>query len=604
MIRLDAHHDGSELYVDRVAPQLGETVTLRLRVPAHLSAERVWVRTAPDGEPHWDPATVERRGDHETWWRAEVRMVNPSMRYRFLLDGGAAGYAWVNAGGTVHRDVTDGADFWLTSAAPPPAWLDDAVVYQIFPDRFANSGAPRHWPDWAVPSQWDDPIHDEWRVSTRQLFGGDLAGVEAHLDHIRSLGANTIYLTPFFPAESAHRYNAQAFDRVDPLLGGDAALVSLSAAAHRAGLRLVGDLTTNHTGDTHDWFRTAQHDRTSPEAGFYFFEGDGPDDYVGWFGVKTLPKLDHRASALAERMLVGPDSITGRWLRPPYDLDAWRIDVANMTGRHADVDTNHAVATAMRATMAEVRPDAWLVAEHCYDASADLRGDGWHGTMNYAGFTRPVWSWLGDHAHRLQVMGYPASRPVIGGAAAAATMSEFVAAMPWRSTRASLTLLGSHDTARWRSAAGDRARQIAGAGLLLAYPGVPMIYYGDEVGLQGESSDAGRVPMPWDEGRWDHEVLGAYRRLVAARHESPALQRGGLRWLYTDDNVVVFARETADDTAVVQVSRGAHPTVEIDLPAAGIEHGLDAVIGDETAGRRLTVRAEDACVNIWRSSHG
>ena len=608
MIQLTAHHDGSERYVSHPAPQLGEKVTLWLRVPRHQSADQVWVRTAPDGEPHWDEAVVDRTTAAETWWRAEVTMTNPVMRYRFLLNGGAAGYCWTNAAGTFHRDVTDADDFWLTSVAPPPGWLDDAVVYQIFPDRFASSGAERHWPDWAVPAGWGDSIDPDWRKSTRQMFGGDLAGVTAHLDHIVGLGANVLYLTPFFPAESAHRYNAMAFDRVDPLLGGDQALIDLVRGAHRAGLRVVGDLTTNHTGDTHDWFHAARTDRSSTEASFYFFDGDGPDDYVGWFGVKTLPKLDHRAPALTERMLAGPDSITGMWLRPPYDLDGWRIDVANMTGRHADVDTNHAVATTMRATMAAVRPDSWLVAEHCYDASADLLGDGWHGTMNYAGFTRPVWSWLGDHDHRLQVMGYPASRPSLGGDAIRETMTDFVAAMPWRSTRASLTLLGSHDTARWRSAAGSRARQIAGFGMLAAYPGVPMVYYGDEVGLQGDTSDLGRVPMPWTDDSWDAATLDAYRSLIGVRRNSTALQRGGLRWLYTDDDVVVFARESLDDTVVVQVSRGPHHSVELDLTAAGITGELAVMFGHLTeaqhGSRRVPISADEACVNIWRSTNG
>ena len=385
------HHDGSERYVADPAPKLGSTVAVFLRVPRARQASRVFVRTSPDAEPKFTPARVDREDAHETWWRADLPMANPLLRYRFLLEGGAAPYRWVNALGTFERDVTDTADFWLTSSPPPPAWLGDTVVYQVFPDRFASSGAERSWPSWAAPSRWDEPVSDDWRVSTRQLYGGDLDGLTGRLDHLTDLGVNAIYLTPFFPAESAHRYNASTFDRVDPLLGGDEALARLTRAAHDCGIRVIGDLTTNHTGNTHEWFLRAQQDRTSPEAGFYYFGSDEPDDYVGWFGVKTLPKLDHRSPELARRLLTGPDSVTGRWLRPPFELDAWRIDVANMTGRLADVDANLGVAREMRSTLATVRPDAWLVAEHCYDASADLRGDGWHGTMNYSGFTRPVW---------------------------------------------------------------------------------------------------------------------------------------------------------------------------------------------------------------------
>lgn len=608
MSLLAPHHDGSERYVADPAPALGASVTVFLRVPHASRAERVHVRTSPDAEPHFTAAVVDRSDPRETWWRAEITMANPVMRYRFLLEGGVQPYRWVNAHGTIARDVTDAGDFWLTAFAAPPAWLDDAVVYQIFPDRFARSATPRHWPSWATTSGWNDEIAPDWAVSTKQMFGGDLIGVRERLDHITGLGANTIYLTPFFPAQSAHRYNASSFDHVDPLLGGDKAMIDLVQAAHRAGVRIIGDLTTNHTGNTHEWFRTAQRDRTSPEASFYFFEGEGSDDYVGWYGLKSMPKLDHRAPELTERMLAGPDSITGKWLRPPFDLDGWRIDVANMTGRIADVDSNHAVARAMRATMAEVRPDGWLVAEHCYDASSDLRGDGWHGTMNYSGFSRPVWCWLRGQASEVGMLGYPSPPPIIDGDAMAATLDDFVAAMAWRSTAASMTLLGSHDTARWRSVAGDADRQLAGAGMLMTYPGVPTVFYGDEVGLTGENSDLGRAPMPWDPEHWDLRVLHGYRGLIAARHASPALQRGGLRWVHTGEHTVVFVRESVDETVLVQVSRAEHQPVTIDaatlgLGTLGLSTLADSLFGDHeltASDGGVTLPSHGPATHIWR----
>jgi alpha-glucosidase len=598
----EPHHDGSARYVSESAPALGSTVTVRVRVPNASSAERVYVRTTPDAEPRYVRATVDSADDRETWWIADVGMENPVVRYRFLLEGGASPSRWLNAAGTFHHDVTDAADFWLTTAAAPPMWLEGAVAYQIFPDRFSRSGASHHWPEWAVHSEWTEPIAEEWRVSTRQLFGGDLCGITSRLQHLVDLGVDAIYLTPFFPGHSAHRYDASTFDHVDPLLGGDDALIELTAAAHAVGIRVVGDLTTNHTGNTHEWFRTAQRDRSSTEAEFYFFDGPGADDYVGWYGLKSMPKLDHRAESLASRMLAGADSVTGKWLLPPFDLDGWRIDVANMTGRHGVIDTNHSVASTLRATIAEVRPDAWLVAEHCYDASADLSGDGWHGTMNYSGFTRPVWSWLRAADHEIGLMGHPSAPPLLDGAAMVATMQAYVAAMPWRSTTASMTLLGSHDTARWRTVAGDGARQLAGVGLLVTYPGVPTVYYGDEIGLQGENSDVGRTPMPWDDTTWDREVLAGYRELIALRRTCAALQRGGLRWVHVGVDTVAYLRESADDTVLVQVSRAAHTPVALSAGALGLgtahtlygRHQLTVVDGN------VTLADEGPAVHIWR----
>jgi hypothetical protein len=118
------------------------------------------------------------------------------------------------------------------------------------------------------------------------------------------------------------------------------------------GMRVIGDLTLNHCGAGHDWFLKGREDVNSPERDFFYFDGSFPHGYVSWFGVKSLPKLDHRSHELRRRFLDGPESITGRWLRAPDGFDGWRIDVANMAGRHHDLDLTGELARAMRATMA------------------------------------------------------------------------------------------------------------------------------------------------------------------------------------------------------------------------------------------------------------
>ncbi len=170
--------------------------------------------------------------------------------------------------------------------------MPGTVWYQIFPDRFASSG--RHsgdLPPWADRAAWDDPVATGPKAMT-QLYGGDLDGIIEHLDHLVDLGVGGIYLNPVFPARSNHRYDATTFDAVDPILGGDDALVRLREACDRRGLRLMTDLTLNHTGDDHRWFRAAQADPDSIEAGFYHFT-DHPDEYESWLGITSLPKLDH-----------------------------------------------------------------------------------------------------------------------------------------------------------------------------------------------------------------------------------------------------------------------------------------------------------------------
>jgi alpha-glucosidase len=596
------HHDGSALYCPEQAPPPGATVPLFLRVPRGAGVGRVHVRTAPDAEPRYTEAVVDREDGTDTWWRADVRIVNPETHYRFLLDGGPYDYRWCTAEGVVDHDGPDRTDFVLASHALPPAWLADTVVYQVFPDRFASSGAPKHWPDWAIRSAWDDPISTGWREAVSQVYGGDLAGLEAHLDHIEALGANLVYLTPFFPGRSSHRYDASSFEHVDPLLGGDGALASLVDAAHRRGIRVIGDLTTNHTGAAHEWFQRAQADAASTEAGFYTFR-EHPDDYVAWFDVPSLPKLDHRSDELRQRLIAGDDAIVARWLRPPFDLDGWRIDVANMTGRQGEIDVHHDVARAVRAAMAGVKPDTWVVAEHCYDASGDLAGDGWHGTMNYAGFTRPVITWLGGARPDIRQFGYPVATPVLPGESVVRSMRSMAAAMGWRATTASLTLLDSHDTARFRTVVGRPELHVVGLAFLMTYPGVPMVFAGDEIGLEGDDADRARRTMDWDPARWDAAAYEAHRSLIRLRRSSEALRRGGLRWVHIGADVLVFLRETADERVLVHLARRAHADVRLAVAGLGLGPDTETLFGARpltSIDGAVTLTAGGPVAGIWR----
>ena len=595
------HHDGSPLFVSDAAPQLGDVVTVRVRVPhdAHGApgAAAVAVRAVHDGEPAWAAAEVERTDEDATWWRAPLTAVNPVTRYRFLLTGGAAGgYAWLTGTGLHARDVTDVADFRLVAQPAVPDWVSDAVVYQVFPDRFARSAAAdaRPVPDWAVAADWDDEVAHTGPLTGTQLFGGDLTGVAEHLDHLVDLGATVLYLTPCFPARSNHRYDASSFDHVDPVLGGDEAFTALVAAAHARGLRVMGDLTTNHTGDAHEWFLAAQADAGAPEAGFFFFD-EHPERYASWLGIASLPKLDQSSAALRARLYDGPGSVVARWL--DAGLDAWRIDVANMTGRHGAQDLAHDVARTLVATARAARPDVWVLAEHGHDAGGDLQGDGWHGTMDYAGFTRPVWTWLhqGDDLRR-SFFGQPASTPTLPASAVVATMREVHAAMPWRAQAASSSHLDSHDVPRFRTVVGGggsggisaagRERHLAGLALQMSLPGVPTVFAGDELGLTAVDGEHARTPFPWHRrDDWDEPTLLAYRAWTALRREHVALRRGGLRWVHASEDAMTFLREHPDERVLVHVARAAHAAVALPLRALGVSGEDDVRVLHGSAAR-------------------
>jgi alpha-glucosidase len=593
----EPHHDGSDAYVLERPEELGGEATVRLRLPRDVEAEQVLLRYVRDGEPRGVRAVLDEEGETESWWRATFPVHNPATYYRWLLVGGDS-WTWVNGVGAVHHDVADADDFVLAPGAGGPDWHLGSVVYQVFPDRFARSGREIEAPAWAVPRPWDALPTGRGPHTPVEWFGGDLPGIEAHLDHVEGLGANVIYLTPIFPAGTTHRYDSTTFDRIDPLLGGDEALASLTAAAHARGLRVVGDLTTNHVGKTHEWFRAALADTDAPEREFFFFDESLPAGYESWLGISDLPKLDWRSAELRRRVT----AVLRRFIEPPYALDGWRVDVANMTGRYRELDLHAEVARELRAAVG----DKLFVAEHGHDFRPDLRGDGWQGAMNYSGFLRPLWTWLRaeDPAPELQKQfwGFPVGVPTVDGEGAVAAMRIFRAGVPWQAVLHSWTLLDSHDTARFRTVAGSRERHAVGIGLQMTTPGVPMVFAGDELGLEGEWGEDARRTMPWDRPEsWDRETLDTYRRLIELRRSSEALMRGGLRYAYVNSDAIAYLRESPGERLLVLASRGAHEPVRLPLDRLGARE-LEPVTGSEASveGGIASLPGDGPDFNIWR----
>lgn len=631
-----AHHDGSALYAPDSPLAVGDRVTLRLRAREDSGVDRVWLRTVRDGEPHYSEATRDGARNGEQWFAVDIDLHNPTTSYRFLTQAQAgatsaaatatkaatkSATAWINGSGIWDRDVTDAHDFRLVTGDHAPAWLRDAVVYQVFPDRFAphpagghptgghgpgghpTSELPAALPAWAVPRAWNDTPAAHGPHTGREIFGGTLAGIESRLAHLIDLGVTTLYLTPFFPAGSNHRYDASTFDRVDPLLGGDAALAALTRAAHARGLRVMGDLTTNHTGATHEWFIASQ-DPTSPESRHYLWN-DAHDDYVGWLGHRSLPKLNWQDPALMERMVTHPRSAVRRWLDTPYDLDGWRIDVANMTGRYGAVDVNARVAQAIRESARSTRPDAAIVGEHFHDATDDLRRGSWDATMNYAGFMRPAWQWLSAPESTVPYLDAPITIPHRAGGQAQATMRDVLAGVPWAVAARAWNLLATHDSARLRTVTGGAQRHRAAATLLYAYPGAPFVFAGDEGGLEGSNGEHSRTPMPWeaiDSGGpgWDHATHAHYRALGAVRRHACALRHGGLRWVATQDDALAFLRECAHETLLVAIARDASTMALTGADPAEWEPLLDSEISVRAESGRAKITVPGAASQIWR----
>jgi alpha-glucosidase len=596
------HHDGSEIYISDSAPKIGKKIKLRVRVPNSYEFAKAFIRIYEDGEPRSYELTLEKRGTVESWWKVKVEIVNLKTSYRFVFISESK-YEWLNARGLSDHDVHTNDDFKIVALPEYPQWIRSSVFYQIFPDRFAKSDIKKEIPDWAHPRDWDDAPRGRDTTTGVEFFGGDLKGVEQRLDHLKALGINGIYFTPFFPARSNHRYDASSFDHADPLLGGNEALFSLVKAARKSKIAVMGDLTSNHCGAGHPWLAKAKKDKNSKERGYFYWDRSVKHGYVGWWGHASLPKLNFNSKALRKEMYEGKNSIVRKWLSPKFGMAGWRIDVGNMTGRLGKDDLHDEVMHGIRKAMDETNPKAWLVAENGDFFASDLDGLGWHGAMNYQGFMRPLWNWINQNSEiGGGFQGLPFAMPRITGSQMVESMKSFTASIPWRSLVSSMVLLDSHDTARMRTVVnGDSNRHLSAMALLLTYPGVPSIYAGDEMGLEGAWGEDGRRPMPWDKKEaWDNDFFAAVSSLVAIRKSRHGLAEGGLRWLAVEDDYILFIRESKREKVLVFISRTG-VTTSIDLSPFGfvVERTLFGGVGAQATGKTISISSSEATQGIW-----
>jgi neopullulanase len=438
-----------------------------------------------------------------------------------------------------------------------PAWVRDAIFYQIFPDRFASSERV-HKP--GVLEPWDAP------PTVHGFKGGDLRGIAEHLDYLEDLGISAIYMTPVFSSASNHRYHTYDYFEVDPLLGGDDALRELLDAAHARGMRVVLDGVFNHTGrGFFPFHHVMETGASSPYRGWFHIDharldagrpllaypppGTPPSElgYKAWWNLPALPKLNTDNPEVREFLM----TVAEYWLR--FGIDGWRLDVP------AEID-DEPFWQEFRRRCRAIRPDAYLVGEVWRVAPEWLRGDRFDALMNYPlgeailGFAGGAHLDMGivttHHEYRLWV------RP-LDGAGFADRVIELAHAYDPDVVAVQLNVLGSHDAPRLRTVLGGDARRSLLAMLLQAtLPGAPSIYYGDEVGLAGGHDPDCRRAFPWDEGRWEPGLRDSVRALLLLRRAERGLRDGSLRVAGHSGPAVAFERGEGASHFVVAVNPG------------------------------------------------
>jgi alpha-glucosidase len=580
------HHSGSSRYVFPNLPDFGEEVTIQLRTAATPAIQQVILRTCPDGEQLFIPLKPEKSHPSDTfqWWCTAMKISMPVTTYRFLIISTEGTY-WYNASGLHTFNPTDAQDFRLLAGFQAPEWLKNTVFYQIFPDRFADGDASNNVRDGEYEyfgykarfRQWGEPPTSGSRAAMVEFYGGDLAGIISHLDYLEELGVNALYLNPIFTALTSHRYDVIDYYSVDPHLGGNQALISLRQALDERHMHYILDIVPNHCGIMHPWFQAAIKDINAPTAEYFTFNKH-PDEYATWLGVRSLVKLNYRSTALREVIYRGEDSVFRHWLRPPYSADGWRIDVANMLARQGADQLGIEVGRGVRQAVKAENPQAYLLGENFFDASSQLQGDCWDGVMNYSGFALPLKDWLDPI--RIYV---PGQRQWINTANQLTTQAlvdgwaAFRAAIPWATATQQFNLIGSHDTPRALALLnGNRDLFHLIVTLMFTYPGVPSIFYGDEIGL-GDQGQEPRQCMRWDQFTWDWEMLSFYKKLIHLYRTSPALADGGFQVLLVEDDTLIYQRDTDEEIILVIARRGKYsrPPKPVSVWHGAIQDGIE-----------------------------
>ena len=445
---------------------------------------------------------------------------------------------------------------YLHAADTPhvPMWLKESVCYQIFPDSFAQ-GEGRIEPS-PVQLETADGVKLESRL------GGTLNGIRANVPYLRDLGVNLLYLNPIFVANSYHKYDTVDYFHIDPCLGTDEDFRQLVDTCHENGIRVMLDLVFNQTGSSFFAFRDVlEKQENSAYADWYALRefpvmgGEHPN-YETFAFYDGMPKLRTETPAVEEHLL----AVGRHWLRE-YGVDGYRLDVAN--------EVSHAFWRKFRQEMEAIRPDIALIGEVWHEASAWIARDQFHSVMNFP-LLYAMWGFFGqDSLHAQEFLD---------------TLCQLSLQYKQDNVLGMMNFLDNHDVCRFYSIAGkSAARQKLAVTFLMAYAGMPLVYYGSEKALEGANADDGRRPMLWEDTPASKEMHDWYRRVIHMRRENSVLAHGGFRPAKADTttNTVGFWRETAAERMLCLFHVGEQPAAYC-LPDEGVY--TDTLTGETFAG--------------------
>lgn len=606
------YSDGTAEFVSNPSPKLFEDVKVRIRMYEDAPIRHVFLRSLPNGAEHLQEAYVVKRERGLVYYEAPLHINENHVQYHFYLVCDDVVYFYNQKEITTY--VPDHTyDFKLLVDYKQPVWVKKAVFYQIFPDRFYNGNCKNDVRDGEYSlngyhtiqmKNWNDAPLTYEEGHCLDFYGGDLAGVKEKIPYLKELGVTAIYLNPIFTAPSVHKYDCIDYFHVDPHFGGDEGLAELSKALHENDMKLILDISINHTGTAHKWFNRdglffeknvgAYNNPDSKERGYYFFAED--NKYHGWFGVQDLPTLNYTSEDLRDVIYRAEDSVLKKWLKPPYNIDGWRFDVADVFARNDDVQLGHELWPQIRKSIREENENAYILAEDWGDCASYLQGDMWDSAMNYYGCGRVIRQFLGEPDLFMK------RNPVLSKIPYKMTAEDFenrvmehLAKLPFVFWQNQFNLFDSHDVSRLHNNPKVNRDEYLGAIIFLfTLTGAASIYYGDEAGVEGdlETNEGCRYPMPWNKDFTQDEVYHVYQTMAKMKASHRALSDGGMKFLYAKENIVAIARFAESEAFVTVISTDSEDkTIRLPLGVIGAKapKGLLDVFGKE-----LKVQASDA----------
>ena len=478
------------------------------------------------------------------YWQVIVESPYNRVYYYFQLDDGEQTTLYYS-GLFTNQLAQDRSEYFKlpfnhrADIARVPEWVRDAVVYNIFPDSFA-SGKCRV-AGTSQPRQFGGQ-------TLRGRLGGTLEGVTRNIDYLKNLGINCVYLNPIFAAGEYHKYDLLDYYHADPCFGGDGAFREMVEALHAANIRVIIDGVFNHCGwhffafedvlknqeksPYKDWFYDLTFPVRRPET------AEELPDYACFAYERMMPKLNTANPEVRKYFC----DVGAYWVRE-YHIDGWRLDVAS--------EVNDGFWRAFREAVKGVDPEALLIGEVWESAGHWLRGDMFDSTMNYD-FRKHCRAFFAEKR--------------IDAAEFSGRVTDMLMRYRLQMLPAQLNLLDSHDVSRFLSlCGGDTAGYRLAVLFMMCFVGMPTVFYGDELGVQGIREEEYRAPMPWETGNLS--LLAFFRKAIAMRHALAPLREGDFRMLSaeTGSRVFCFRRSLGEDAVTVTVNAGDAPA---DIPVS------------------------------------